>query len=165
MFRPRLVLPALLIVAVVIALTAALLVGRAAAPGEPVYTVAQVTAGLAHRPGAWVGRTALVRGVAVPIAGSSCPMAYPSCGGMMLEDSTASCSVSNVCLVITDRAPSADGPWAFLRRLPVIGRVIPASSSAVPWGRPTTYRLQLYPHPYDLCTLPCMGVRLIAIVR
>jgi len=160
--RLRLVLPALLLAAVLFALGAALVVGRAAAPGEPVYTVARVTAGMAHRPGAWVGRTVLVRAVAVPIAGSSCPMAYPSCGGMMLADSIA--PGGNATLTINDRARPDNGPWTFLRRLPVIGRLISAPSRTVPWGQPATYRLQLYPHPYDLCTLPCMGVRLISIV-
>jgi len=162
LLRLRLILPALLLTAVLLALAAALVVGRAAAPGETVYTVAQVRAGMAQRPGAWVGRTVLVRAVAVPIAGSSCPTAYPSCGGTRLTDGTA-LGGADATLTINDRARPDDGPWAFLRHVPVIGRLVPAPSRT-PWGRPATYRLQLYPHPYDLCTLPCMGVRLIAVV-
>ncbi len=163
MLKSRLILPVLLLTAVLLALAAALVVGRAAAPGEPMYTVAQVTAGMARRPGAWVGRTVLVRAVAVPIAGSSCPTAYPSCGGTRLTDGTAS-GDGDATLTINDRARPDDGPWAFLRHIPLIRRLLPAPSRTIPWGRPATYRLQFYPHPYDLCTLPCMGVRLIAVV-
>jgi len=163
LLRLRLILPALLLTGVLLALAAALVVGRAAAPGEPVYTVAQVRAGMARRPGAWVGRTVLVRAVAVPIAGSSCPTAYPSCGGTRLTDSTAPGS-GDATLTINDRARPDDGTWAFLRHIPLIRRLLPTASRTMPWGWPATYRLQFYPHPYDLCTLPCMGVRLIAVV-
>jgi len=43
----------------------AAVVGRPSSPAGPVYTVAQVRAGLARQPAAWAGRTVLVRGVAV----------------------------------------------------------------------------------------------------
>ncbi len=39
--------------------------GRPFSPAGPVYTVAEVRAGLARHPAAWAGRTLLVRGVAV----------------------------------------------------------------------------------------------------
>jgi len=39
------------------------IVGRPSSPAEPVYTVAQVRAGPARQPGAWTGRTLLVRGI------------------------------------------------------------------------------------------------------
>jgi hypothetical protein len=42
----------------------AAVVGRPSSPAGPVYTVAQVRAGLARQPGAWAGRTLLVRGSA-----------------------------------------------------------------------------------------------------
>ena len=40
----------------------AAVVGRPSSPAGPVYTVAQVRAGLARQPTAWAGRTVLVRG-------------------------------------------------------------------------------------------------------
>ncbi len=162
MLKVRLALPALLLIAMLLALAAALVVGRAAAPGETVYTVAQVTLGMARRPGAWVGRTVLVRAVAVAIAGSSCPTAYPSCGGTRLTDGTA-LGGGDATLTINDRARPDGGLWAFLRHVPVIGRLVDSPLRTLPWGRPATYRLQFYPQPYDLCMLPCMGVRLIGI--
>jgi len=62
----------------------AAVVGRSSSPTGPVYTVAQVRTGLARQPAVWVGRTVLVRGVAVlsfwPIGsagGSSVPCALP----------------------------------------------------------------------------------------
>ncbi len=58
--------------------------GHPSSPAGPVYTVAQVRAGLARQPAAWVGRTVLVRGIAIlsfwPIGsagGSSVPCALP----------------------------------------------------------------------------------------
>ncbi len=42
----------------------ATVVGRPSSPAGPVYTVAQVRAGLARQPAAWAGRTLLVRGSA-----------------------------------------------------------------------------------------------------
>jgi len=42
----------------------AAVVGRPSSPAGPVYTVAQVRAGLARQPAAWAGRTLLVRGSA-----------------------------------------------------------------------------------------------------
>ncbi len=57
---------------------------RPSSPAGPVYTVAQVRAALARQPAAWVGRTVLVRGIAIlsfwPIGsagGSSVPCALP----------------------------------------------------------------------------------------
>jgi hypothetical protein len=51
----------------------AAVVGRPSSPAGPVYTVAQVRAGLARRPAAWAGRTALVRGAAVESAWATGP--------------------------------------------------------------------------------------------
>jgi hypothetical protein len=73
--------------AIVGGLFVALTVGRlvahsfaAARPAGPVYTVAQVVAGMAHHPRAWYGHTVTVRGVAVlvewPVQDQSEPDGY-----------------------------------------------------------------------------------------
>lgn len=71
---------------VVIAGVVATLVARRVSP-QPIYTVAQVQAGLAHHPRAWTGRTIVIRGAIVAAyygptsAGYQCgrgPMACPA---------------------------------------------------------------------------------------
>ncbi len=52
----------------------AAVVGRPSSPAGPVYTVAQVRAGLARQPSAWAGRTVLVRGVAFESFWATGPM-------------------------------------------------------------------------------------------
>jgi len=68
----------------------AAVVGRPSSPAGPVYTVAQVRAGLARQPAAWAGRTLLVRGIAAQTLwatgptngiGQSCYRPFPPSSG------------------------------------------------------------------------------------
>ncbi len=59
-----------------IAAGATIVIGQLS-PSEPVYSAAQVQAGLQHAPAAWVGRVVLVRG-SIAMSGSSTLCASPS---------------------------------------------------------------------------------------
>ncbi len=68
----------------------AAVVGRPSSPAGPVYTVAQVRAGLARQPAAWAGRTLLMRGIAAKTfwatgpttaIGQSCYTPFPPSSG------------------------------------------------------------------------------------
>ena len=108
----------------------------------PVYTVSELRAGLAHNPHAWLGRTVLVRGVALGLGlglGLSCP-------------SNASCVFAWPALVDADATgphsvlPLSIGPanplLALLRRLSLVGRLVPGPQ-LLRWGRPAIYRVQV----------------------
>lgn len=155
MIRMLLVLCGLALAA---ALAAFAIAARVAVSESAVYTVAQVEAGLAHRPAAWVGRTILVRGIAYPMAGSTCPNTNPYCDGIALADEAAA-SPNASTLTITGRPADA---WAFLRRVPVLGRLAMAPRDPA-WGRPATYRVRFVARPYSLCGPACTGARLLGV--
>jgi hypothetical protein len=126
----------------------------------PVYTVAQLRAGLADNPRAWIGRTLLVRGVAIGPIGlscppnASCPLAWPA-----LIDAGAGNGPTLPLVAVSVgrvlRIPSvsvgrvlplslgpADPLLALLRRLPLVGRLVPGPQ-VLRWGKPTIYRVQV----------------------
>ncbi len=78
--RPRIfvALAALLVIGSVAGLGAFVLPQRS----EHVYTVAQVTAGLASNPGAWIGRVVTVRGRAIFPGGRA---AVPCCSALLVD--------------------------------------------------------------------------------
>jgi hypothetical protein len=130
------------IASLLLAATCALAVMRHGDPGQ-VYAVVQVQAGFAHRPGAWVGRTILVRGEVV-----AC-LAVPSadngrCAGLAPPDWQPSsptpwrAAIDPMALV-----PAEIDPFrTLLRRLPLLGAFLPAPP-ILHWGAVTTYRVRL----------------------
>jgi hypothetical protein len=110
-------------------------VSHGASAFGPVYTVSGLAAGLADNPRAWMGRTVLVRGVAgwpsCP-PNASCAFAWPS-----LIDAGASMGR----MLPLSMGP-ADPLLALLRRLPLVGRLVPGWQ-VLHWGRPAIYRVQV----------------------
>ena len=156
---------ALVALTVVLILAAALAIKRAAAPSETVYSVRQVALGLGRQPAAWVGRSVLVRGIAISITGSACPTAYPGCKGTIISDSPSPTSNGTSVLTINQQTLTTNALWTAVRRVPLVGhaladRLHPAN---VPWGDMATYRVEFYANPYGVCTLPCLGARLVDI--
>jgi len=95
----------------------------------PVYTVSELRAGLAENPRAWLGHTMLVRGVALGPAcppNASCVFAWPA-----LVDADATGPGSSVPLSMGP----ANSLLALLRRLPLLGRLVPGPQ-LLRWGRP-----------------------------
>jgi hypothetical protein len=164
---------------------------------EPVYTIAQVRAGLAHNPAAWAGRSVLVRarvmaallvrgafsegaplsdyvvtkgrweppkcittstGCPSPLAGLVPPGTIPD---LHLQLKPAWPQMSPVLWVRPQSPvpwirPPPPAPWlAFLRRLPLLQRVLPRPQRGR-WGVYTVYRIQILPPHRSRCTpTPC----------
>jgi hypothetical protein len=164
---------------------------------EPIYTIAQVRAGLAHDRAAWVGRSVLVRarvmaallgrgafslgvplsdyvvtkgrwepprcittstGCPSPLAGLIPPGTIPD---LHLQLKPAWPHMSPVLWV----RPQSPAPWirpphpapwlAFLRRLPLLRRVLPGPQQGR-WGVYTVYRVQILPPHRSRCApTPC----------
>jgi hypothetical protein len=127
---------------------------------EPVYTVAQVQAQLAHRPAVWIGRTIRIRGQMDGCPGILTPAAQAVCLGWdraYLSDTTAPATAP---LLVERGTP---GPLlAALRRLPVLGALLPAAQ-ALHWEIAATYRVRLSLAPAASCyrTLPCYAALLL----
>ena len=115
------------------------------AGSEPLYTVAQVAAGVQRDPTAWAGRTVLVRGVAAPNLGPGCTIGPLWCGPIAL----------------TDPSPAHRQG----RRVPVVGAILPGLRR-VSWGQPATYRMRFQIVPRLSCTAaPCVAVTLLDAAR
>jgi hypothetical protein len=133
----------------------------------PVYTVAQVQAGLADRPRAWVGRTVLVRGIAQLFVSHT---------------KRPGCELSPLCFVVQatwrlddPRKPGLVGlplQWgaanprrALLRHIPLVGLVVPRQQVAEP-DLAATYQIQLRTAPPDSgATPPCYEAVLLDATR
>ncbi len=147
-------------------------VGRPSSPAGPVYTVAQVRAGLARQPGAWAGRTLLVHGVAFEsswvgrssgggswcpssiVGPQSCPLAAPN--GVTLYLKLVDDSVrldpkrpffippqANMLTLDLAMQPVAPNPLiALARRVPPLTRFLPTPRQ-VPGGVSHLYRVRL----------------------
>jgi hypothetical protein len=124
----------------------------------PVYSVAQVQAGLADHPQAWVGRTVHLRAIAEP-----CPLWGTPEGGLhcasaqpVLVDQTASLTAS---LALTWRP---QGPLlALLRGVPLLGDLVPAPRVPA-WMAAATYHVQLRGVPAPRCGYsPCFQALLL----
>jgi hypothetical protein len=130
----------------------------------PVYSVTELRAHLTHDPSAWVGRAVLVRGTATGCGfGRPCPLlmvvqcAAPSpcrpirLPGMMLVDQPTAGWLRGLPVQLGAQNPQ----WAFLRRLPLVSRVVPPPQ-VVRWGIPAVYRVQLQPTQQSVCSSsPC----------
>jgi hypothetical protein len=116
----------------------------------PVYSVAQVQAELAHRPAAWVGRTARVRGIGIFFC-QHCPQR---------QTYLANADANGVLPLAWGRQ---DRVLAFLRRMPQVGRLVPAPQR-VRWGVVAIYRVQLRELAADSCPFapwPCYEALLL----
>jgi len=136
------------------------------APAGPIYALAQVQAGLYRYPQAWAGRTVRVRAQIDALAGdgrpqpiSSRPSPYvnllsmPPGSGMEItlgppasSHADPSASYPAVSLFVGPRV--VDPRLAALRRLPIIGRMVPAPAFA------STPQNMWFPHVFVLRLLP-----------
>jgi hypothetical protein len=123
----------------------------------PVYTVAQVQAGMAHQPDTWVGRTVRMRGVAVP----------PGCveRESMLCVKTASYLAYIIDPTRLALLPLTQGPanplLSLLRKLP-LAATLEASAQRPHWDEIAIYRVQLLVAPPATCALaPCYQALLL----
>ncbi len=131
-----------------------LLVTTVTGSEERVYTVSQVLAGLQRDPGAWVGRTALVRGAAFQLlegcrGGQWCP------SGLYTPDTRRPGPI-----LLLEPGP-ADSLITRLRRIPLLDRVAPRpqhlrSRTAI------VYRVIFQAVPHRSCDAhPCITAVLV----
>ena len=130
-----------------------------------VYTVAELRTSLMRDPGAWVGHVVLVRGtvtgcgfgrlcplvmvVRCPTPGPCRPIGLP--GMLLLVDQPT----ANWLRGLPVQLGTETSQLAFLRRLPLVGRVVPPPQ-VVRWGIPAVYRVQLQPANRSVCgSSPC----------
>jgi len=126
----------------------------------PVYTVAQVQAGIGHHPRSWVGRTVLVRALATPL-GASCPASVPYCTNVVLSDRDP--ELGSTPSLVAMAAPP-DPFWSVLRAVPLMDRVIP-DPQEVAWQRVATYRVHFSAQTFVPCLPPCLNIQLEGMVR
>jgi hypothetical protein len=125
----------------------------------PVYRVDAVVALLARNPGAWVGKTVWVRGVALACMPSPNVANILYCYRQPLELRDPGLGGASDALPL---AWGAHPSWlAFLRGVPVLGALLPAPQ-APHWGVDATYRVQFRAVPPDSCTsIPCFQAQLL----
>ncbi len=140
MRRIVLVLAALALVVAIIMAT-----GQRPTPAGAVYTVAQVRAGLARNPRAWVGRTILVRGLVMRCRlVEGCVALPPGIPRVGLVDGIPIIEMPRAA-VLSQALPLQVGedPFrSFLRLIPLLRRVVPTPRQLSP-AQPTTYRVHL----------------------
>jgi len=125
-----------------------------------VYSVAQVKAGLSGRPAVWGGRTVSVRGIVVTIhhsifgAGLALSSVGPAQTTVLVPDSptlphTEAALLSYIfnaragaVLLLRPQPTNSNSIVAALRRLPVVGKLLPHPRRAM-GDAPAIYRLQL----------------------
>ena len=141
-----------------------MVVMHAVGAASPVYTVTELRTSLAHDPRAWAGHVVLVRGTVTGCGfGLPCPLVMavrcstrgpcPPIGlpGMMLVDQPTASRLRGFPVQLG----AANPQLAFLRRLPLVGRVVPPPQ-VVHWGIPAVYRVQLQPTQGSVCgSSPC----------
>ena len=141
-----------------------MVVMHAVGAASPVYTVTELRTSLAHDPRAWVGHVVLVRGTVTGCGfGLPCPLVMAvrcaprgSCrpirlSGMMLVDQPTASWLRGLPVQLGTQNPQL----AFLRRLPLVGRVVPPPQ-VVHWGIPAVYRVQVQATQQSVCgRSPC----------
>ncbi len=155
-----------------VVLLVAAVAGRLSSHAEPVYTVAQVRAGLARQPAAWVGRTVLVRGVAFEsswvgrssgggswcpssiVGPQSCPLAAPNGVTLYLKLVDDSIrldprrpffippQVNRLTLDLAMQPVAPNALIALARQVPPLTRFLPTPGQ-VPGGVSHLYRVRL----------------------
>jgi hypothetical protein len=116
---------------------------------SPVYTVAEVQAGLTEHPGHWMGRTVRVSGIAVLCVSSASLGNTPFCG----HGSTFLLDAGGAAAVLPLAWQRQAGVRAILRRLPLVRQLL-APPQTPRWGLPATYRVQLRATGSGRCGLP-----------
>ncbi len=106
----------------------------------PVYSVAQISAGLARNPAAWVGRTLLVRGTAVELYPCAPSVTLCYLQALLLDDATQNAGVQ-----FPLEVQAGDSTWNILRRVPVVGSLLTRGTGPAPvdWNEPAVYSVQL----------------------
>jgi hypothetical protein len=130
----------------------AAVIGTGQSASARVYTVAEVQAGLAHKPGAWVGRTLRVRGVYTDCGPPDALAAF--CLAPDPADLGTAPAVAPLPLVVA----RSDLLRALLRRLPVL-RYLVAAAPILPWGQTAVFRVQLRVRPHSYGALVFSGGR------
>jgi hypothetical protein len=132
------------------------------APSGPIYTVADVRAGLARDPEHWRGRAILVRGVSVPCLAMPsaenglCTALAPS--GWQATSLTPLRGAIDPLRVVQG---GVDQWLARLRRLPLLAGMLPAPQ-ALQWGSVATYRVRPQQMSADTCpSALCYGALLL----
>jgi hypothetical protein len=114
---------------------------RGTAVGNPttVYTLQQVETGLNLQPSAWLQRQIRVR--ATPFSGACFFQPYgPACA--YLDDASINTDNSFVVTPLLLRTVTSPFAIAFLRRVPLLGAIAPATQ-VMHMGVPGTYRIQI----------------------
>lgn len=142
-----------------ISLFAAITARRAVAPG-PVYALAQVQAGLADHPRAWVGRTVWVRGMAEPCPWWGGTTRLWQCADeplILVADPAGQVAEP---LPLSQPAPNA--LLAVLRGLPLLHDLV-ARWRAVPVFTPARFRVRIHSLAAPACggRSPCYEVLLL----
>ena len=135
----------LVLAALTLAVAIIVAMGHQPTPMGAVYTVAQVRAGLARNPRAWVGRTILVRGLVIRCRlVEGCVALPPGIPRVGLVDGIPIIEMPRAA-VLSQALPlriSENPLWSFLRLIPLLRGVVPASRQLSP-AQPTAYRVRL----------------------
>jgi hypothetical protein len=124
---------------------------------DRVYTVAEMLAGLDRQPDAWLGRVVRVRGMAL----SSGCLAWDAGGSAPCRDRAAYLLGGDGASVLQVTGHAPDPLVAALRRLPLVGRLVPGPL-VVRWGALATYQVRLQVAPAAVCDAsPCYGALLL----
>jgi len=121
---------------------------RAVAYGS-VYSMADLRERLAAQPASWVGRIVVVRAIAEPCPwwDESACLQHCASRPLMLFGAPAEAPTDPLPLVRAAPQPL----WSFLHGLPVIGDLLPRSST-VPLLVPARFRVRLLAPPIRACT-------------
>jgi hypothetical protein len=126
-----------------------------------VYSVAQVQAGLANQPQAWVGRTVRVRGV---VGGCPYKVAGPCASWQPeLREPAPRSTEAGAGLVLVPVPARSDALTALLRRIPWV-RMLVRGPQVVQWDIAATYQVELRTMPASQCGgAPCYEAGLQAV--
>ena len=131
---------------------------------QPVYLVSQVASGLAHHPRAWMGRTVLVRGMALLLNRDECTGGHDQ-NGLDLVDRLGAPGTKRtaLCLQVNSGVLSPDQERLF--RIPLIGPAL-VGYQHLALGQLKTYRVVFPRHLPPFCRAwpaysgpwPCLAV-------
>ncbi len=110
----------------------------------PVYTVADLRQRVVQAPRAWMGRTVRVRALVLLYRTRSDPFTWRT--HLLLIDPGAAGWVGRMPLVLG----AADPVLAMLRRLPLVGPIVPHGQQAR-WTTAMSYRIELQARPSPSC--------------
>jgi hypothetical protein len=118
----------------------------------PIYSVAAIQARLARHPDAWVGRTLLVRGVAVAPPCAQQSVTVVLCGPLRfaLRDPDPAAAPLGMALAWA----GSDSLLTSLRRVPFVGSIVPAPQ-AIRWDVVAVYRVRFRALAGRSCGVGC----------